>query len=137
MSSNLGSKNLNSLQLRALNKMGDILCPANEEFPSFSKLGALEHIDILLDEIPPADLKDLKLLLLLLGLLPSFALRIFLRLVEANQNHNGEVGTILRTIRFGLRGLIFSIYYSGYKGQNSDVTKTPVEIIGYSTQMNV
>lgn len=131
------SKNLNSIQLRALTKIGDIICPENNEFPSFSKLGALEHIDILLDEIPPADLKDLKLLLTLLGLMPSFILRLILNLIESNQNHNGELGTILRTVRFGLRGLIFSIYYSGFKGKDSPVEKTPTDIIGYHVQMRV
>ena len=31
--------------LKALNRFGDILVPANGDFPSFSEYGGLEHID--------------------------------------------------------------------------------------------
>lgn len=127
---------LNGLQISALNRLGDVMCPANGEFPSFSDLGAVEHVDFLLEEIPSSDLADLKLLLLLLGLMPSFVLRAMMNFIEAKADMNGEVGTLIRMVRFGLRGIIFSLYYSGLKGSTSKVTQTPVDVVGYHVQMN-
>lgn len=130
----MASQILNSIQIRALNKIGDIMCPENEDFPQFSRLGAIDHIDILLEEIPTADLGDLKMLLTILGLLPSFVLRFILNLLESQQHVNGEVGTLIRTVRFGLRGLIFSLYYSGLKGEKSGQVRLPIEVVGYKIQ---
>lgn len=131
------SRVLNGLQIRALNNLGDVMCPGGDGFPRFSALGAVEHVDILLDEIPPADLADLKLLLLLLGLMPAFVLRGLLNLLEKRMDMDGEVGTLIRMVRFGLRGIVFSLYYSGLKGSGSTVEKTPMEVIGYDIQMRV
>ena len=55
----MASQILNSMQSRAIQKIGDVYCPKTDAFPKFSDLGAIEHIDILLAEIPPQDLSDL------------------------------------------------------------------------------
>lgn len=127
------SQILNRVQLAALNKIGNIICPAHreEKLPSFQELGVVEHVDILLVEIPPADLADLKLLLSLLGLLPEFMLSWLLSALEKGRDLNGAVGTLVRTVRFGLRGIIFSLYYSGLKGSAAETVLTPVDRIGY------
>lgn len=131
------SKILNKVQIRALNNLGNVMCPGEDGFPKFSALGAVEHVDYLLEEIPPADLADLKLLLFLLGFMPSFVLRAMMNFLEKNQDMNGDIGALIRMIRFGLRGIIFSLYYSGLKGRDSAVAKTPVDIIGYNVQMKI
>lgn len=128
---------LNKIQIRALNNLGDVMCPGGDGFPEFSELGAVEHVDLLLVEIPEADLSDLKLLLFLLGFMPAFVLRFMLNFLEKNQNMNGDIGALVRMVRFGLRGIIFSLYYSGLKGRDSAVTQTPVDVIGYHVQMKV
>jgi hypothetical protein len=131
----MASKILGSLQISALNKIGNIICPANGEFAQFSDLAVVDHVDLLLEEIPPADLADLKMLLTILGLLPSFVLRFILNLLESKQDMNGEIGTLVRTVRFGLRGIIFSLYYSGLKGSGAESLTTPMSVIGYNIQM--
>ena len=130
----MASQILSSIQIKALNKIGDIMCPENGEFPLFSRLGAVDHVDILLEEIPTADLGDLKMLLTILGLLPSFVLKFILNLLESQQHMNGEIGTLVRTVRFGLRGLIFSLYYSGLKGEKSGTVALPIDVVGYQIQ---
>lgn len=131
------SEILNKIQIRALNNLGDVMCPGGEGFVGFSELGAVEHVDLLLLEIPPSDLSDLKLLLFLLGFMPAFVLRFMLNFLERNQDMNGDIGALIRMVRFGLRGIIFSLYYSGLKGRDSTATQTPVDAIGYTVQMKV
>jgi len=131
----MASVYLNRLQLFALSKIGEVICPANpvENLPSFRELGVIEHIDIVLAEIPEADLGDLKILLSLLGLLPEFIIRGLIVFLEKYRHLNGEAGTLIRTVRFGLRGLIFSLYYSGLRAEKSTVGADPVSLIGYKT----
>lgn len=129
-------KNLNSVQASAIKKIGDIYCPRYEAYPSFSELGNIEHIDVLLNELPPSDLKDLKLLLFILGLWPSFFIKLFLNLVEVGATWNGPLGPLFRMIRFGFRGIVFALYYSGRKGSNYK-GETPSDLIGYKIQMRV
>lgn len=127
---------LNSVQIAAINKIGNLMCPGDQEFPSFSKLGNVEHIDVLLNELPPSDLRDLKLLLLALGLLPSFLIKLFLDFIEIGATWDNFLGTLFRTVKFGFRGIIFALYYSGLKGQGFSET-TPSDLIGYKIQMNL
>jgi hypothetical protein len=129
-------KLLNPIQVKALNKIGDLMCPTHNELPSFTQLGAIEYVDILMAELPPNDLKDLKLLLTILGFMPSWILLGILNFLEKNQDMNGEIGTLIRTVRFGFRGIIFSLYYSGLKGHQSSVPSTPDQIVGYKIQMD-
>lgn len=128
------SEHLETRHLSAISKIGDIYCPPHSTLPSFSKLGAIEHIDQVVGPLPEADLKDLKLLLFLLSFLPNFALVGFVRLVECAPHLPTPIGTVLRMVRFGLRGIIFSLYYSGLKGANYN-GPTPREIIGFKIQM--
>lgn len=129
------SQILNGIQMKAIQKIGDIYCPKTEPFPSFSELGAIEHIDILLEEIPPQDLADLKLLLSILGFMPSFVIWMLIAGIEKGKNLGGPLGAVLRMIRFGFRGIIFSLYYSGLKGRQSSIAQTPMELVGYKIQM--
>lgn len=126
---------LNQRQLRAITKIGDVYCPETSPFPSFSDLGAIEHIDILLEEIPEQDLSDLKLLLSILGWMPSPLIWILIAGLEKGKDLGGPLGTLARMIRFGFRGIIFSLYYSGLKGAQSKASSTPVDLVGYKAQV--
>ncbi len=127
---------LNALQISALNKIGDVYCPGDQEFPQFSKLGNVENIDVLLNELPASDLQDLKLLLFVLGLLPSLLVRGFIAFVEFYAQKDLPLGSLFRTVRFGFRGLIFALYYSGLKGKKFS-SQTPSELIGYNVQVKL
>lgn len=126
---------LNYFQKGSLNRLGDIMCPRNGEFPSFSELDCVHHAHIVLDEIPAQDLKDLKLLLFVLWFLPAPLMRIFLACLEKMKDMNGEVGTLVRMLQFGLRGICFALYYSDLKGPNAVATKTPVNVVGFAVHV--
>lgn len=127
---------LNYFQKAALNRLGDIMCPRNGDFPSFSELDCVHHVHIVLDEIPEQDLKDLKLLLFVLWFLPAPFMRIFLSCLEKMKEMNGEVGTLVRMLQFGLRGIAFALYYSDLTGPKAQALRTPVEVVGFSVQVS-
>lgn len=115
---------------KALTRIGDILLPRNEEFPSFSETGSIEHIDSLTEYAPESDINDLNMVLSILSYMPDFILVWLVGKMENSRDTTGTLGSVLRQLDFGLRGLIFSCYYSGkvgsgYKG------KTPLDIIGF------
>lgn len=108
------------------------MCPRNGEFPSFSDLDCVHHAPIILNEIPAQDLKDLKLLLFVLWFLPTPFMRIFLMCLEKMKDMNGELGTLIRMLQFGLRGIAFALYYSDMRGPNAVTQTTPVKVVGFS-----
>lgn len=131
----MSSQILTGLQQKAILKIGNIYCPKHPKLPGFSELSPLDHIDILLEEIPPQDLKDLQLLLSILGIMPSFIVWLLIWTIENGKDLPTPIGALIRMIRFGFRGIIFSLYYSGLKGSHSSVSQTPSDIIGYQIQM--
>lgn len=126
---------LNYFQKAALNRLGNVICPRNEDFPAFSDLDCVHHAHIVLDELPEQDCSDLKLLLFVLWFMPSPFMRIFLNIVEKLKDMDGEIGTLMRMLNFGLRGVAFSLYYSGMTGPKAVVSKTPVNVVGYSVNV--
>ena len=126
---------LNYFQKAALNRLGNVICPRNGEFPAFSDLDCVHHAHIVLDELPEQDCSDLKMLLFVLWFLPSPLIRIFLNIVERLKNMNGEIGALIRMLNFGLRGVAFSLYYSGMTGPKAVVTKTPVNVVGFEVHV--
>lgn len=126
---------LNFFQRGALNRLGDVICPRNEDFPSFSELDCVHHVGIVLDELPESDRADLLLLLTVMWFMPAFFMRIFLILIEKFSDLNGPLGALIRMLGFGLRGVVFALYYSGLTGPKSIARKTPVEVVGYSVNV--
>ncbi len=126
---------LNSLQCAALNRLGNVLCPAYGEHPSFSELDVVYHADIVLNELPESDLKDLKLLLLVLFFLPAPLMRLMMVTLEKMKEMDGELGTLVRMLLFGLRGLTFALYYSGLRGPKAKANKTPVDVVGFEVKV--
>ncbi len=126
---------LNYFQKAALNRLGDIMCPRNGEFPSFSDLDCIHHAHIVLNEIPEQDLKDLKLLLFALWFMPAPLMRIFLFALERMKDLGGEAGTLIRMLQFGLRGIAFALYYSDLKGPKAVSQQTPVNVIGFEVSV--
>lgn len=126
---------LNYFQKAALNRLGDVICPENGEFPAFSDLDCVHYAHMVLDDLPEQDLSDLKMLLFVMWFMPSFVMRIFLSTLEKLKDLNGEVGTLVRMLLFGLRGIAFALYYSDLRGPKARVTITPVKVVGYSVNV--
>lgn len=131
------SQQLNNMQKAALNRLGNVICPKYEDHPAFSELDVVHHADIVLDELPETDLKDLKLLLTVLFFLPSPLMHLMLIVLEKMKNMNGGLGALVRMLLFGLRGLTFALYYSGLRGPKATATKTPVDVVGFKVQVSL
>ena len=104
-------RHLTAIQIKAVNKIGDLMLPGVGAMPSFSKTGCVQDIDRLLDYVPSGDLADLKVLLLLLGLMPRSFVAALLWVLERSIFSSFPGAGLMRTIRLGLRGIIMSLYY--------------------------
>lgn len=101
-----------TLSLKGLCKTGDIIIPGNDEFPSFSQSGFINHLGRMSHYMNEDDREGLKLLSMLLGLMPVFKIRFILYMSGLHGHFPDFIGSILRQINIGLRGVIFTLYYS-------------------------
>lgn len=124
------SRYLSSLGQRGLNKLGDVYCPGDQDFPSFSELGCIEFVDDALEHLPPGDRADLGKLLTVLAITPRPLVAGMIRQLERRQQLGGPVGSLVRFMRMGLKGMILTLYYSGRRGANFS-GRTPLEVLGY------
>lgn len=117
-------------QLLALNRLGDLMFPAYDEYPSFSMLGCISHVDDIAVNLHPQDVQDLGTLLNILAISPTFVLRFVVWVTQSGKQWPG-VGSLVRMLDMGLRSIILTLYFSG-KGAASYSGKTPLELIDYS-----
>jgi hypothetical protein len=117
--------------LKGLNRIGDILVPGENDFPSFSGYNCIEHVDDLLAFAPADDVKDLGMVLALLNYLPKFLLVKLVKTLATAPVNTGPLGTVLRQLNMGIRGIVFSLYYSEKPGTGYSGTD-PEKIIGFS-----
>ena len=101
-------------QLSGLCRVGDLMMPANGKFPTFSQTGCIERIDDLMGTAHPDDIRDLGLLLLVFNYLPKFSLHWILQLIDKTEQMPGFIAPLFRTLNIGIKGVVFSLYYSGY-----------------------
>lgn len=125
---------MNAKQLTALNRIGELMFPANGEFPGFAELGCIQHIDLLVENAPKDDIALLKMVFGVLYYKPQFVYRFILWLMRTANSWPEPFASLFRTMDMGLRGMIVSLYYSGLKGQDFK-GKTPLELIGYEVNV--
>src|SRR5210317_595955 len=104
------SKFLNKSAVKGLARIGDLLIPGDEEFPSFSAYMCLDHIDDLVGYAPEEDIKDLGMVLAIFAVLPTGVLRWLVKLMSKAHKNQGAAGTLLRQLNMGIRGIVFSLY---------------------------
>ena len=126
----MDSKFFNSSALQGLNRIGDLLIPQNADFPAFSESGAAQNVDDLLEYALAEDVSLLNTVLGVMHLLPESTLNWLVRRMETSNRDQGALSSLLRQLNFGLRGIIFSLYYGGKAGFGES-GKTPLEVIGY------
>jgi len=117
-------------EVRALERVGDIVAPACGPLPAFSATGCVRYVDDMLRYMPPGDVADIRLLLRILSIKPTSGIRFILALARAGQRWRGPLGATLRMIEIGLKGLVTSLYYSG-KAAPGYAGRTPLDVIGY------
>jgi N-acyl-phosphatidylethanolamine-hydrolysing phospholipase D len=124
------SKHLSLRQLRALEKIGDILVPGDKDLPSFSRSGCVSHVDRILDFMPAGNLREMKRVLSVVSFMPRLLVRVLLRWLHAGLWPPGPWAAPLRILRLGLRGLVMSLYYSGRVGPNFE-GPAPLDVLSY------
>ncbi len=124
------SKIFSARAIRSLERIGDILCPENGDFPAYSKTGCVEHVDLMVSYAPESDLKDLNMLLTVLSFMPTFILTWLINKMSNSHNSNGALSTTFRQLDFGLKGIVLGTYYSGKVGKNYK-GKKPTEVINF------
>jgi hypothetical protein len=124
----LKSEFLSQREIKALLKIGDIIVPENDPFPSFSKSGCIYHVDEAVGNLDPGDLSDLKLFFKIISVMPSFIVKFVLKLMNSL-----PIG-LLRLGNLGIRGIVFSLYYSS-KTTPDYKDKRIHDIIGYNVSI--
>lgn len=107
------------LSLKGLTKAADIIIPGQGEFPRFSDTDFLNHLERMSKYMYEDDLAGLKFLTALMGLLPPFMVHLILWVATLHAYIPGPLGAPLRQINIGVRGVIFTLYYSGLEDSKS------------------
>lgn len=115
---------LSNREIKALLKIGDILVPENDPFPSFSQTGCIYHVDDAIKNFDPQDLSDLRLFFRIMSFLPKFMVRFILWWMSRSR-----IG-LLRLGNLGIRGVVYTLYYSNRVGPDYKGKKIH-DIIGY------
>lgn len=124
------SKLYSAGQIRVIERIGDIMIPKADDFPSFSELGAVHAIDRVMAPAHPQDIKDLGLLLTVLRFVPDFLIKIIINVAVNAHKSDSVISPLLRQLDIGLRGIVFSLYYANLKS-DSYTGKTPFDVMGF------
>jgi hypothetical protein len=117
---------------KGLLKVGEIYCPKNGDFPSFSEAAGTPYLNNLAANVPEDDFSSLNLVLTIFSFLPKGILNWIIEACTNAQNNpsDGIIPSTLRQLNIGLRGLCYSIYYSEFTNPNYK-GKKPLEVIDY------
>ena len=105
-------------ELHVLCRLGDIMAPKSEDYPSFTEFGCIEHVDGIAAYAPPDDIALLRTVLKALSFMPDWALRWILRLTRNPKWWPEFLATNLRLLDLALRSLLLSLYFSGKVGKD-------------------
>ena len=108
----MSSKHLSDSQLNGVLKAGNIIIPGDTEYPSFENANVIDQIDRMLDYMTEDDRKGLAFLMGIFAYLPVFLVRFILDLAEKSQKCPNFMGAPLRLIQMGVKGVVFTLYYS-------------------------
>lgn len=128
--------NLTKRQIKGLCKLGDIYVPGDDTLPSFTNLGCAEHYAKILDHMDKSDLYGIYLLLWLFSFMPKNILSPLVKLIEHSQTSTRPGAPVLRLLRAAVRGLVFTLYYSGYSGKGNN-QPAPFEVLSYDVGVYV
>ncbi len=106
------SKHLTAAQLIGLQKAGDVVVPGDGELPSFSRSGAIEHVDRMLDYMYETDLNGVKALLTIFRFLPRLIISWIMSLTEKGRSLPEPLAGACRMANLGIKGVVMTLYYS-------------------------
>ena len=105
------SRYLNETAARGLCKVGDILIPGGEGFPSFTESGVVGDADRALEYLPKGDREGLVTLLKVIAFMPRFKIRWLITLLDEDMFFP-FIGGLLRLLRLGIKWIVYTVYYS-------------------------
>lgn len=128
------SAHFNGIQLKSLERVGNLYIPGNGNLPAFSETGCLQHVDVVLDEVDPGDVQLLGILLLVLRWMPAFIIEFLMTLMDQHDRYPEWMAGPLRLISLALKGITMSLYYSGLQGsqQPGQSSRAVHDVMGYS-----
>lgn len=126
----MNSKYLSKSALKSLGRIGDLLIPGEGAFPSFTAYGCLDHIDDLVGYVPDDDRSSLNMVLGILSTMPDSVLKWLIKKMASSHLNHGPLGDVFRQLNMGIRGIVFSLYYSEKPGENYQ-GDNPTEMVGF------
>lgn len=103
---------LNGTQLKGLNRLGDVMIPGGDGYPSFSDSGAAQAIDRMLPYMYDGDREPLKGLLFACAYLPTPVIAGLVAMVSAHARVPEPLAGVFRLANLGIKGVVHSLYYS-------------------------
>lgn len=124
---------LSNRAVKGLVKVGNVLCPENGEFPKYETVAATNQLDNLVQYAPESDINDLGMVLAIFSFMPMFIIKWIVNLCTNSMTNpsDGVIMATLRQLNMGLRGLVFSTYYSELAKPTQGNTKNPLDIIDF------
>lgn len=124
------SKHFSARQIRGVLRLGDAVIPGDQQLPPFSETEFIHHIDRMLDYMEPEDLEGLGLLMNIFSFTPKWKIRLIINLCDLQKYLPHFMATPLRMVKLGLKGVIFTLYYSGLEDKEG-YGKRIQKIIGW------
>jgi len=104
---------LSRMEQRSWQRVGKVLVPGNDHLPPYDYTNAVQWVPEILAASGQEDEESIRWVVVLMGLLPLFAIAWMLKLVSVVAYKTGPVGALPRLLMIGIKGVIYTSYYSG------------------------
>lgn len=104
-------------------KTGDVLIPGDQEFPRFSQTNFITQIDRMMNYMTDEDREGFLMLMKVMRLLPKSAIKLLFWLCDHQAVMPSFLGAVFRMIDLGVKGVIFTLYYSNIDDAKGDGSK--------------
>tara|TARA_R110000868_G_scaffold159516_7_gene388404 strand:+ start:1140 stop:3083 length:1944 start_codon:yes stop_codon:yes gene_type:complete len=127
------SRFFSARQIKGVLRLGDAVIPGDKQLPPFSDTEFVHHIDRMLEYMEVEDREGLGLLMNVFSITPIWKIRLLIKCCDLHKILPSTFGTPFRLLNLGLKGIIFTLYYSGLEdkeGHGARILKT----IGWDAQ---
>lgn len=104
---------LSRLEERSWQRVGRVLIPGNAALPRYDYCGVVKQVPSILAASAEADEESLRVVVLLLGVLPLVLIKALLTCFNHWAYRTQRAGSLLRQLMIGIKGVIYTSYYSG------------------------
>jgi len=128
------SKLFTQHQLQGLRKIGDIMLPAGNGFPSFSECGCIAAVDTAMSSAHKDDIRDFGYLLLACHYAPTPIVKLIINMADNAERFPSFIAPLMRKLNIGIKGIVISLYYSGKQGFSNSAN--PLNVIDFNLTCN-